>query len=163
MKFNQQPETHSKPEQEDLYGEFISDARKHRLLAQEILILDATETVCEWLAAEGLSRADLAKRLGRSPAYVSQLLNGSRNMTLRTLADMAHVLNRKVQISSDRMGEWNRPGAFSDEVRRRRPSIVVPISFTVSENESPVHYGDPSVLPDSGNTPRHWAENQLAA
>ena len=158
MKLNQQPETHSKPEQEDLYGEFISDARKRRLLAQEILILDATETVCEWLAAEGLSRADLANRLGRSPAYVSQLLNGSRNMTLRTLADMAHVLNRKVQISSDRMGEWNRPVSFSDEVHRRQPSIP----STVGESESPsdeVHYGASRALPAR----RHFAENQWAA
>ncbi len=103
MKLNQTTETDSKPEPADLHGDFIADAQKNRLLAQETLILDATEAVCEWLAAEGLSRADLAERLGRSPAYVSQLLNGSRNMTLRTLADMAHALNREVQVSSRRV------------------------------------------------------------
>ncbi len=123
MKLNQQQiETHNKLEQEGLYGEFIADPRKRRLLAQETLILDATEAVCEWLAAEGLSRADLAERLGRSPAYVAQLLNGSRNMTLRIFADMAQVLNRKVRISSDRLDEWNRPVSFSDGDRSRLPS-----------------------------------------
>lgn len=109
MKSNLPTPTYGKPEPADLHENFTADARKKRLLAQETLILDATETVCEWLAAEGLSRADLAEKLGRSPAYVSQLLNGSRNMTLRTLADVACVLNREVRISSGSMDEWNRP------------------------------------------------------
>ncbi len=109
MNSNLPTPTYGKPEPADLHENFTADARKKRLLAQETLILDATETVCEWLAAEGLSRADLAEKLGRSPAYVSQLLNGSRNMTLRTLADVACVLNREVRISSGPMDEWNRP------------------------------------------------------
>ena len=103
MKFDQLTKTHSKPELADLHADFIADARKSRLLAQETLILDATETICEWLAAESLSRTDLAARLGRSPAYVSQLLNGSRNMTLRAFADIARALKREVRVSSRRV------------------------------------------------------------
>lgn len=109
MKSNPPTQTCGKPEPADLHENFTADARKRRLLAQETLILDAAETICEWLAAEGLSRADLAEKLGRSPAYISQLLNGSRNMTLRTLADVACVLNRQIRISSGPGGEWNRP------------------------------------------------------
>ena len=36
---------------------------------------------------------DLAEAMGRSNAYITQILNGSRNMTLRTLSDIAFALD----------------------------------------------------------------------
>jgi transcriptional regulator with XRE-family HTH domain len=62
-------------------------------IAQEKLILDVTEAVFEQLEIQGKSKADLAKLMGRSNAYITQLLNGSRNMTLRTLSDIGFALN----------------------------------------------------------------------
>ena len=69
------------------------DAELKKKIAQESLILDVTESVFEQLEIQGKSKADLAKRMGRSNAYVTQILNGSRNMTLRTLSDIAFALN----------------------------------------------------------------------
>lgn len=68
-----------------------SDLQKQ--ICQEKLILDVTESIFEVLEKQGKSRADLAASMGRSAAYVSQLLNGSRNMTLRTLADISYALD----------------------------------------------------------------------
>ncbi len=68
-----------------------SDLQKE--ICQEKLILDVTESIFEVLEKQGKSRADLAASMGRSAAYVSQLLNGSRNMTLRTLADISYALD----------------------------------------------------------------------
>lgn len=73
-----------------------SDLQKE--ICQEKLILDVTESVFEVLEKQGKSRADLAASMGRSAAYVSQLLNGTRNMTLRTLADIAYALNIEPRI-----------------------------------------------------------------
>ena len=61
-------------------------------ISQEKLILEVTESIFEAMEKEGKSKTDLALSMGRSTAFISQLLNGSRNMTLRTLADIAHAL-----------------------------------------------------------------------
>jgi transcriptional regulator with XRE-family HTH domain len=66
-----------------------------RLFAQEDFILEVTEAIWERMEKLGISKKDLAQHMGRSQAYITQLLNGSRNMTLRTLADIAHALDVK--------------------------------------------------------------------
>jgi transcriptional regulator with XRE-family HTH domain len=75
-----------------------SQERK-RAYAQERLIVDVTEAIYERLAAAGLTKADLARELPSSRSHISQLLSGGRNMTLRTLADMGHILGCKVTVT----------------------------------------------------------------
>ena len=69
-----------------------------RLLAEERLILEATEAVIALLDEQGISRQELARRLGKSKGFVSQLLSGERNMTLRTLANLGHALDRRFGV-----------------------------------------------------------------
>ena len=76
----------------------MHDPEFRRLLAQEELILEVTEVLCGLLEEEKISRKELADRLGTSKGFVSQLLNGGRNLTLRTVADILHVLGYKVSI-----------------------------------------------------------------
>jgi hypothetical protein len=61
----------------------------------------------------GLSRADLATRLGVSLARVSQILSGGENFSLRTLAGVAAAVGARfdVQMHSDEgvgvaVGRW---------------------------------------------------------
>lgn len=86
-----------------IYDEFVEDRENHRLVEQEYLILTATEKICEWMEENDVSRTQLADRIGKTPAYVSQLLSGSRNMTLRTLADLAFALDRRVELQDVRL------------------------------------------------------------
>ena len=69
-----------------------------KAFAQEELILDAAEQIWDLMKAKGIRKVHLAESLGRSAAYVTQLLNGSRNMTLRSLADVATALGGTVHI-----------------------------------------------------------------
>src|SRR5205807_8755626 len=46
----------------------------------------------------GLTRADIAKLIGRNKSFVTRKLNGDSNMTLQTLADLAFALNRPVRV-----------------------------------------------------------------
>ena len=94
----------------------MGDAQGHhgeeyeRLLCQERLILDVTEQLAGALEDDGVTRAELARRLGRTPGFVSQLLGGERNLTLRTIADIAAALSLRpsFKLSSDRktVSEW---------------------------------------------------------
>src|SRR6476659_9506738 len=67
-------------------------------LRQEELILDATEALARALRSSGLTQSELAARLGKTKGFVSQILGGGKNLTLRTLADVAGALGCKVQI-----------------------------------------------------------------
>ena len=66
-----------------------------RLVQQEALILDVTELLVEVMEQLGVSRKELAERLNCTAGYVSQLLGGGKNLTLRTISDMAFALDLK--------------------------------------------------------------------
>ena len=68
----------------------MNDPEFRKLLAQEELILEVTEVLCGLLEQEKISRKELADRLGKSKGFVSQLLNGGRNLTLRTSCQTIH-------------------------------------------------------------------------
>src|SRR5271154_6144778 len=52
-----------------------------------------------WLMRErGLTRADLAARMGVSPGRVSQILGGGENLTLRTLAALSTALDARFDV-----------------------------------------------------------------
>jgi len=75
------------------------DLEFERLVEQESLILEATELLSKLMKDQGISKADLARELGKTRSYVSQLLNGGRNMTLRTLADLLFALDHRAQLN----------------------------------------------------------------
>lgn len=80
------------------------DEELDRLVRQEELILQVTETLTQALDEAGVTKAELARRLGKSPGFVSQVLGGGRNLTLRTLSDIAAALGLRpaLHLSSDR-------------------------------------------------------------
>jgi transcriptional regulator with XRE-family HTH domain len=51
-----------------------------------------------YMRERGLSRADLAARMGVSPGRVSQILGGGENLTLRTLAALSTALEARFDV-----------------------------------------------------------------
>lgn len=96
-----------------LMDKYTQDPQFARLLAQEELILEVTETLCALLEKEGVSRTELARRLGKTKGFVSQLLGGGRNLTLRTLADVLSVLGYRLQLKPEKLG--GEPGDNKDQ------------------------------------------------
>ena len=70
-----------------------------RLVRQEELILEVTEKLTQALEEAGITRTELAGRLGRTPGYVSQVFGGGRNLTLRTVADIAAALSMRPTLT----------------------------------------------------------------
>lgn len=78
-----------------------------RTFEEESLILEATEMIEMLLERKDISRADLARSLGKSRAYVSQVMSGDRNMTLRTLAHLAYELGFRVRVEEESLAtKW---------------------------------------------------------
>jgi transcriptional regulator with XRE-family HTH domain len=71
-----------------------------KLLRQEELILEATELLSTVMAENDITKADLARHLGKSKAYVTQCLAGGQNLTLRTLADLFGAIGYKIQLEA---------------------------------------------------------------
>jgi hypothetical protein len=61
---------------------------ERRVFAQETCMLTVTMALVRALESKGITRTALAERIERTPGFVSQVLNGSRNMTLKTMADI---------------------------------------------------------------------------
>ena len=76
-----------------------SSTEARRLLNQEKLILEVTEALSEAIEEQGLTRSEVAKRLGKTKGFVSQLLAGGRNLTLRTVADVADAIGISLKVA----------------------------------------------------------------
>jgi plasmid maintenance system antidote protein VapI len=76
-----------------------SSVKNRRLLRQEELILAAGIALCELLEREGVTKTELAKRLGCTKGFVTQILAGDTNLTLRTIADVADALGHRVHVN----------------------------------------------------------------
>lgn len=76
-----------------------------RLMEQERLIVEVAETLSRLMDEHGISRAELARQLGKTPAFVTKLLSGENNFTLRTLSDIAFAMERSIHFSLGELGE----------------------------------------------------------
>ena len=61
----------------------------------QTLVTQLTNAITFHMRERGLSRAELAARMGVSPGRVSQILGGGENLTLRTLAALATALDAR--------------------------------------------------------------------
>lgn len=89
-----------------------------KLVAEELLIAEVTEAIWEAMEENGCSKTDLARRLGATKGHISQVLSGSRNMTLRTLADICLALDLKPAFQMINVAQ---PGIYRSEPPLRLP------------------------------------------
>jgi transcriptional regulator with XRE-family HTH domain len=82
-----------------------SSPEARRDFEEERLVFNAAEAIAELMERNELTKADLANALGTSRAYVTGLLSGSRNMTLRTLGSVACMLGHRVELNLEPLGE----------------------------------------------------------
>jgi transcriptional regulator with XRE-family HTH domain len=71
------------------------------------LVTQLTNEITWHMKERGLSRADLAARMGVSPGRISQILGGGENLTLRTLAALSCALDARfdVELTSLKTGD----------------------------------------------------------
>ncbi|MGD0068608.1 MAG: helix-turn-helix transcriptional regulator [Streptosporangiaceae bacterium] len=62
------------------------------------LVTQLTNEINWYMRERGLSRADLAARMGFSPGRVSQILGGGENLTLPTLAALSTALDVPIDL-----------------------------------------------------------------
>ena len=101
-------------------GQGADEARVEAELSQ--LVTQLTNEINWYMHERGLTRADLASRMGVSPGRVSQVLSGGENLTLRTLASLATALDAR----------------FGVDLRPREPMTQSPAEPTAIPAAAPV-------------------------
>jgi len=83
------------------------------ILAEDSLITQAQFAIHNLLESKGVSRAELARRLEVSDAYVSQIFKDEpRNLTLKTVARIFRALGEEAKITSDSLARLM-PAAYT--------------------------------------------------
>lgn len=80
-------------------SQLLESAQKHGDYWTAWPAHDFAEALFGRMEACGLTRADLARRLKVSPPYVTKVLRGDANLTLRSLARLARAVESRARIS----------------------------------------------------------------
>jgi len=80
------------------FADLYAEAERHDDYWVAGLVHDFTEALVQRMEEQGVSRALLARRLGTSQAYVTQILRGEVNLTLTTLVKLARAVGAEVRL-----------------------------------------------------------------
>ncbi len=94
-----------------------------RLFAQERLIMEVTEAVWKVMQDSGVTKSELAQRMQTTKGYVSQVMSGSRNMTLRTLSDICFALGGRPVFNFNHEAQGNDWHEDDREIKLTRTGI----------------------------------------
>jgi len=82
------------------FEQLMESPQFRKLYAIEGLVTEAGEFIARLMQEQGVTKAELARRLGKSRAYITQMLSGSANLTVRTLAEVAYALGAEVKLEA---------------------------------------------------------------
>lgn len=78
--------------------EQLGVARKTFSYRLEKVLFQVAERVCLLLDEGDIARTDLAKKMGVTPAYITKLLNGNPNLTIKSLLKLADAFEHELFI-----------------------------------------------------------------
>jgi len=81
-----------------VYRLLANDPEFARELDAQLLIAKALEEVARLMAERGVTKAELARRIGTRTGQVTRILQGRTVLSLRLLADIAHALGARVEL-----------------------------------------------------------------
>lgn len=86
------------------FAGLIRDARSRDDYWIEDAILQFTMRLHEEMQKQGISKTELASRIGASQPYITRILKGRDNLTIATMVKLARAVGLKVQISLGETG-----------------------------------------------------------
>lgn len=113
-------------EQADIerYRQMFQEAESHSDYWIDGPISEFTEDLSRLMKEQGVNRAELARRMGTSRAYITKMLGGNANFTLLTMVKLAMALDGAVHIHiADKRAitRWRDtfPGERGNKTRKR--------------------------------------------
>jgi transcriptional regulator with XRE-family HTH domain len=88
------------------FQDLVHRIRKSEKYDQEVLRAQISDQISCLMSANGITKAELAKRLKTSRSYVTKILQGNANFTLDSLVQIARVLDCKYVPFFVPSSEW---------------------------------------------------------
>ncbi|MDO8586362.1 MAG: hypothetical protein Q7T82_04920 [Armatimonadota bacterium] len=121
----------------DKLSKLVEDIEKTPGYQLESAIVDVTEDICEIMEAKGLSRADLARELGKSRAWATKVLRGDHNMTLKTVVEVFWSLGYRLKMQPELTGS---NAAWTQTARAYASESVVTVHYPRTPAEEASRY-----------------------
>lgn len=87
----------------------LADAQTRQDYWVETVIMEFTEAMLARMEERGISKSELASKMGVKPAAISKFLGGGNNFTIETMVKVAQALNCQVRVNLQPEGvasEW---------------------------------------------------------
>jgi transcriptional regulator with XRE-family HTH domain len=88
-----------------LWRQMIEEAEKSVAYWAEGPIVQFTEDICGLMEEQGITRAELARRLGTSRAYITKIMGGNASFSLNMMVKVAMAVGGEVRLRVERMPE----------------------------------------------------------
>lgn len=118
------------------FAPLFEEARKHLDYWVAGAEIEFTEELCRAMEEQGVNRAELARRIGSSPAYITKVLGGNANFTLTTMVKLARALELEVKIHLAPEGAYT---IWKDDLGDRwsdQAEVVVPKRSSPARQEA---------------------------
>jgi transcriptional regulator with XRE-family HTH domain len=92
-------------------------------------VVELTEDLSRRMKEQKISRAELARRMGTSRAYITKLLSGDANFTLQTMVKLALAVNGVLHLhiaDKDAATRWNDQASPGPEATAENPENTTP-------------------------------------
>lgn len=103
------------------FKSLIEKARQRDSYHAAKVTIDFTEDLVRLMEQRGVSNAELAKKIGSSPAYITKVLRGDTNFTIETMVRLARVLDGQLCVHVGRKEDHVR---WFDVVQKRPQPIA---------------------------------------
>jgi transcriptional regulator with XRE-family HTH domain len=77
-----------------------------KLYLEERLILRVTNVISELMEEQNIKKVDLAERVGCSKGYITQILDGTANLTLKTISNVLFELGSTLAVKAEPIKEF---------------------------------------------------------
>ena len=101
--------------------EFLKDPKYWK----EAAILDFTDELGRRMKEQGINKAELARRIGKSSPYITKVFQGNTNLTLKSMAKLALAVDARVNIhlsDKDSITSWT--DITVEEAQAVEPSLL---------------------------------------
>lgn len=83
---------------ENWFGKLLEEYKDDVDFITEGIVLNLNEKIVSKMKDLRISRADLARKLGVTKAFVTKLLNGNHNLTVKTMVSIARALESDLTL-----------------------------------------------------------------
>jgi len=80
------------------FSQIVEKAKKHDDYWITGVLIEFTEMVCKHMDEKKMTRTELAEKLNVTSAYITKLLRGNANVTLKTMVRLARVFDKEINI-----------------------------------------------------------------